>query len=139
MIAFTSSYPSFSPSLLRSRGAWLPTGRLTLRGRPIASFVTYPAVQLVELTGANEKVQVRLESTALTFGRRWWWRCPRCQRRCGKLYFRANAGLLACRLCCRLRYRTQTKEYARAVALTGLTRREYKELRAEMEKMRQQE
>ena len=48
MIAFTSAYPSFAPSLLRSRGDWLPSGRLTLGRRPIAAFTTYPAVQLVE-------------------------------------------------------------------------------------------
>ncbi len=55
MIAFTSSYPSFAPSLLRSRGAWLPSGRLTLRGRPIAAFTAYPAVQLVEFIACERE------------------------------------------------------------------------------------
>jgi len=37
-------------------------------------------------------------------GRRWWWKCPRCDRRRGGLFL---AGGWACRRCLRLTYRSQ--------------------------------
>jgi hypothetical protein len=49
---------------------------------------------------------VYLQSTGCRFGGvRWWFACPRCERRCAKLYLRSNAGLL-CRVCQDLTYRS---------------------------------
>lgn len=40
-------------------------------------------------------------------GIRWWFGCPRCARRCGKLYLPPDRPDFACRICHRLRYVVQ--------------------------------
>jgi hypothetical protein len=45
-------------------------------------------------------------SVPLTYGRRWYFLCPHCGRRCEALYL--LGGRLACRKCLRLGYRSQT-------------------------------
>ena len=40
-------------------------------------------------------------------GVRWWFGCPRCGRRCGKLYLPPDRPDFACRICYRLRYVVQ--------------------------------
>jgi hypothetical protein len=48
---------------------------------------------------------VALESLSLHFGGlRWWFRCPKCDRRCAKLYL--LEGRFICRLCCNLAYQS---------------------------------
>lgn len=42
-------------------------------------------------------------------GVRWWWECPACRRRCGLLYLPAGRDRLACRVCCRLAYASQSR------------------------------
>jgi hypothetical protein len=47
-------------------------------------------------------------TTPLHFGGvRWWFACPRCGRRCGKLYLPPSATLFGCRRCYSLRYAVQ--------------------------------
>ena len=92
MITLTSNYPSISVSVLRPHGRWLLSGLVKRGRRPIAAFTTYPAARLVVFTALNTKAEVKLEATALTFGSRWWFRCPWCGRRCSNLYFRPMRG-----------------------------------------------
>lgn len=48
---------------------------------------------------------VGLESTPANLGGlRWWWLCPDCGRRSGKLYLPPRSDVLACRLCHSLSY-----------------------------------
>lgn len=50
----------------------------------------------------------RLSSTPQpTGGLRWWMHCPRCDRRCAKLY---GSGAFACRVCRALLYRSQLSD-----------------------------
>ena len=48
---------------------------------------------------------LRLAYVDLTFGRRYYWRCPVCDRRCEAVY--TLGGRLACRVCHHLGYRSQ--------------------------------
>lgn len=51
---------------------------------------------------------IRLLTTALpSGGERWWFCCPRCERRSDLLYQPSALSSLACRRCCGLAYRTQ--------------------------------
>ena len=48
--------------------------------------------------------------TACHFGgRRWWFLCPTCERRCGVLYI--DWGRIACRICCNLTYESRNKPW----------------------------
>ncbi|WP_411705401.1 hypothetical protein [Edaphovirga cremea] len=49
-----------------------------------------------------------LDKTKLTFGERWWYLCPACDRRVGILY--AIGESLACRCCHGLHYRSQSED-----------------------------
>ena len=66
--------------------------------------------------GGSFRVEVSVEWTAqrgATGGRRPWWICPRCARRCALVYLRR--GVWACRRCHRLTYAsTREDEFARA-------------------------
>jgi len=64
----------------------------------------------IDVDGEQVVQHVQLTSTPMPRrgGRRWWWRCPACQRRAGHLY--PTAGLV-CRQCARLVYLSQ---YSRA-------------------------
>lgn len=49
--------------------------------------------------------RVGVDSTSANLGgSRWWWLCPKCERRCGKLYLPPRSDVLACRLCHSLSY-----------------------------------
>lgn len=49
-------------------------------------------------------VPFHLATTELTFGTRYYFLCPRCERRCEALYY---AGAVGCRVCHHLGYRSQ--------------------------------
>ena len=51
-------------------------------------------------------VPVKMSSVQLTFGKRWYWLCPRCERRCEAVYY---AGVVGCRMCLRLGYLSQSR------------------------------
>jgi hypothetical protein len=58
-------------------------------------------------------------------GRRWWFLCPSCGRRVGKLYLPPNEKIFACRLCHGLTYRssqTSHKGVKRMLKDPGLLR-----------------
>jgi hypothetical protein len=51
---------------------------------------------------------VDLEPTTPTYGgRRWWFRCPGCERRCRVLYLPHGGSRFGCRVCLDLAYATQ--------------------------------
>jgi hypothetical protein len=63
---------------------------------------------------------VSIETVPQHFGgRRWWFRCPECNRRCGKVYLPPGGHLFACRQCYRLTYRS-CNESGRFRALEAL-------------------
>ena len=43
-------------------------------------------------------------------GKRWWFTCPLCERRCGVLYQHPVSKTLGCRICLNLRYRKSAKK-----------------------------
>lgn len=48
---------------------------------------------------------IRLTNTACHYGgRRWWFICPSCKRRCASLYMPRDSQIYRCRLCCNLTY-----------------------------------
>jgi hypothetical protein len=54
------------------------------------------------------RVSVRLEEMSCHFGgSRWWFACPRCDRRAGKLHIPPEGELFACRKCHGLYYQVQ--------------------------------
>ena len=64
---------------------------------------------------------VALESTPLHFGgRRWWFKCPGCGRRCATLHKPLGRSAFACRLCCNLTYRSSLE--SRPDGVCGLSR-----------------
>jgi hypothetical protein len=70
-----------------------------------------------------EAATIYLESTGMHFGgRRLWFRCPRCDRRCRVLY---GTWRIACRRCHRLRYLSQreTREDRATRAMLKIVRR----------------
>lgn len=52
-------------------------------------------------------------------GARWWFTCPSCQRRSGKLYLPASANVFACRRCYGLTYRSTQEHDKRLSYLLG--------------------
>ncbi len=67
------------------------TGRLKL----VYSVDGCPQEQTIALTTAR----------LVSVGRRWWFACPHCGRRAGKLYLPPNEQQFGCRVCHRLTYR----------------------------------
>lgn len=71
----------------------------------------------------NGVVIERSESVRLVWtrppygGRRWWFCCPRCRRRCGVLYSAPLYPTFACRLCHDLRYVSQRADDSRRLLL----------------------
>jgi hypothetical protein len=68
-----------------------------------------------------------LEPTPANLGGvRWWWLCPNCGRRCGKLYLPPRRHLFKCRVCYQLSYESAQASRAsyyqlyKAYALKGL-------------------
>lgn len=60
--------------------------------------------QQLQLSVAGRPVE--LTSVELTFGQRWYFRCPDCGRRCEALYFTRR---VSCRECCHLGYRSSAR------------------------------
>jgi hypothetical protein len=52
-----------------------------------------------------------MTSVELTFGRRWYWLCPRCSRRCEAIY---ASGVVGCRVCLHLGYLSQSRRKSSA-------------------------
>lgn len=50
--------------------------------------------------------EIKLTTTSLTYGDRFWFVCPSCSKRSGKLYQYTNG--LTCRKCLNLKYRDQS-------------------------------
>ncbi len=62
------------------------------------------------VTRGNHKIDlpVKLEKTHVHFGgERWWFNCPGCGRRCGKLYLPPGGKYFLCRVCHNLNYLSQ--------------------------------
>ncbi|RYZ15871.1 MAG: hypothetical protein EOO70_05820 [Myxococcaceae bacterium] len=60
------------------------------------------------LAGQPLTFSARLETTAQKLGgRRWWVRCPRCERRCAVLVLTVAGDGVGCRVCLRLPYQSQ--------------------------------
>jgi|SRR5215470_16982295 len=60
--------------------------------------------------GTTSTFRIVVTFTQTSFhGRRAWFLCPRCQRRCRKLYVNGFYKILACRRCLGLRYRSQER------------------------------
>ena len=79
------------------------------------------------LRGTEVSESIALDRTRPPFGGlRWWFRCPRCARRCAKLYLPPGAERFACRLCQRLAYESQrecaSKRFARRLEEVRLRR-----------------
>jgi hypothetical protein len=56
---------------------------------------------------------VRVEAVRQRLGgMRWWFRCPSCRRRCGKLYLTPRQTHFGCRRCRGLKYRSQRLQRA---------------------------
>ena len=66
------------------------------------------AVKWEDGTKSTYRISVTFTETAF-HGRRVFFVCPRCQRRCRKLYVNGFYRILACRLCLGLRYRSQER------------------------------
>lgn len=61
----------------------------------------------------GKPLRVGIVSTALpSGGRRWWFSCPECGRRCDLLYLRPGGIKLACRRCCGFAYASQRSRAA---------------------------
>lgn len=99
----TGSSSTYEVSWTNYRGAtvyWL-----TVDVRPMGDWLTLYLRQ----TGQT----ITLESTALSFGGwRWWFLCPKCRRRCGKLHLPQQNGKFACRLCHDLIYESSRQSYS---------------------------
>jgi hypothetical protein len=71
--------------------------------------------------GEPERYAVRLLTRRPDGGPgRWWFLCPRCGRRCGRLYLPAGAARVGCRRCFGLLYRSQ---FSRSHLRTNAPRR----------------
>jgi hypothetical protein len=64
---------------------------------------------VVSASGTREdrRASLLIEPAALTFGSRWWLRCPRCGHRRARLYLPTPRDHWQCRVCARLGYFTQ--------------------------------
>lgn len=115
----TSSMYSFTTSFLhRFYGNNGGSGRMLVNGKPVCSFVVNRDDVLVSYTVTNKdgtKTEVdkliEVEWTRPNYGgRRRWFRCPICRRRCNVLYM----GLgIACRTCWHMIYPSQASRSER--------------------------
>lgn len=64
-------------------------------------------------------VPLYLSWVDLTFGRRYYWLCPRCGRRCEAVYL-LRGQYVGCRQCLRLAYRSQTHRGGSALAVLDM-------------------
>jgi hypothetical protein len=94
---------------VRSKKRWASVG---LQIVPIANSLkrrTELSWSVIAASGAREhrKASLLLEPAPLTFGSRWWLRCPRCGHRRARLYLPPRRDHWQCRVCARLGYFTQ--------------------------------
>ena len=133
---------------IRRKGWWRPEGALEWRGErsgrvtgtaryrvigipgaePGSGFSENSAGDPVLLLGSGGVAQsIRFRSSAVTFGRRWYFVCPDCDRGCGKLFVPPGEQRWACRRCHGLRYESQRHEcdwfYRPLAATTGVKKR----------------
>jgi hypothetical protein len=97
---------------LYSSGCWFSGEGVRRAKWKLAPLASGSEVCKVRLDHSIDSIQlpektVELVSTLTGFGRRWWWKCPRCKRRCQKLYITPSAGPIWCRVCHNLSYRCQ--------------------------------
>lgn len=78
---------------------WLARAWRRLSGQPLPPTPPFTLVW--------DAVAIPIEGVRMTFGWRWYFRCPHCDRRCLVLY-EGRRGL-ACRRCNRLGYRSQAR------------------------------
>ncbi len=82
--------------------------------------------------GQSVQYPIRIEETHPHYGgRRLWWLCPGCERRCGKLYLAPGQLYYLCRGCAQLTYQstrelTLQKVFARSQAIDRRIARLYK-------------
>lgn len=91
--------------------SWLAEYYRRTTGEPLPET---PPFRILDREGA----ELPLEGVRLTFGYRWYFRCPLCWRRTEVLY-QGRVGL-ACRRCNRLGYRSQVRRAAVPVGLLWL-------------------
>jgi len=79
------------------------------------------------LAVAGVAQSIRFRSSTVTFGRRWYFLCPDCDRSSGKLFVPPGEQRWACRRCHGLRYQSQRHEcdwfYRPLAASTGVKKR----------------
>jgi hypothetical protein len=133
---------------VRRKGRWRPEGVFEWRGErsgrvtgtaryrvigipgaePGSGFSENSAGDPVLLLSSGGVAQsIRFRSSAVTFGRRWYFVCPDCDRGCGKLFVPPGEQRWACRRCHGLRYESQRHEcdwfYRPLAATTGVKKR----------------
>ena len=97
-------------------GAWKDGGitYLNFFGRPAYTLdfrvKRLPEGELLLLLLTTHQL-VYLRPTSLRFGGvRWWFLCPKCDRRCAKLYLQSHRSVFLCRICLGVGYfRDETK------------------------------
>lgn len=81
---------------------------------PIARFL-----YTVQINGARREVGQRVVLTPTPTrneGRRWWYKCPACNRRVGVLHLPPGEKFFACRSCHDLSYRSRWRRYKDTIA-----------------------
>lgn len=104
--ARTSDYRTLGLKQLKRYASYSVGQQFTLRWD--SDFILQLKRQADSLFVFVDKVQgyrIPLEQTQVSFGRRWWYRCPCCERRCGVLYH--HSGVFACRHCVKPAYESQ--------------------------------
>ncbi len=89
------------------RLTWQDREGLKVAGSVVAVIIQSTPATAV-LTIANATTTVKLTSTRVTYGSRFYFECPECLRRSGVLYLRGEGSRIACRKCHKLSYRSQS-------------------------------
>ncbi len=61
----------------------------------------------------EEVVEMQADEIADSERRRWWWTCPQCERRCGKVYIIPPTGRILCRACGSVTYTSRQHRHPR--------------------------
>lgn len=83
----------------------LKTGTI---GSGRVGFAVQPPFMLLQRKGVNTTIHLTSTKPHLG-GKRWWFTCPDCNRRCGVLYL--EWGTFACRLCHDLTYESRNRRW----------------------------
>jgi len=79
------------------------------------------------LAGAGPSQTIRFRASGVTFGRRYYFLCPQCERRCSKLFLPIGNLNFRCRRCHSLCYQSQSHKldwfYRPLAASTGVRKR----------------